>query len=77
MKHIRQSDLNKMPVITIKELEQTSNSIRNYYVYLGSDIPIEIKHIHIGLASENHYLTIQKFVNNEPIYKILLDNRKM
>jgi hypothetical protein len=76
MKHIKQSELNKMPQISIKELEETKNSIRNYYVYIGTDFPIDIKHIHIGLASENHYETIVKLIN-EPIIKILLDNRKM
>ena len=76
MKDVTQQQLNKMPVVPVKELEQTSNSIRNYYVYLGSDYPIELKQIHVGLASDNHYKTIQSLVNNEPIFKVLIDNRK-
>ena len=77
MKAPTQKQLDKMPKISKETLANTSDSIRNYYVYLGEAFAIMMIPVHCGLGSMNHLETIKELVKNKPIYKVLMDNRKM
>lgn len=77
MRNITQKQLDKMPVISREVLAATQHSLRNYIVYLGESFATMFEIVHVGLGSMNHLETIKGFVNGQPIYKVLLDNRKM
>jgi len=76
MKSPTQKQLDKMPKVSKETLANTSGSIRNYYVYLGTTCSLMMIPVHVGLGSTNHFATIQEIVKH-PIFKVLIDNRKM
>lgn len=77
MKPPTQKQLDKMPKVSKETLAATQNSIRNYYVYIGDIFPTMMIPVHCGLGSMNHLETIKDLVQNKPVYKVLMDNRKM
>ena len=73
---VKQTQLNKMPIISKEDLENRKDSIRNYFVYIGENTPVDMIEIHVGLLSNNHYETIKQLAK-APVFKVLEDNRKM
>jgi len=75
-KMVTQKQLDKMPEVSTRELVETSNHLRNYYVHIGEKYVRSIELVHVGFGSKNHLETIKELINNQPIIKVLLDNRK-
>ena len=76
MKALTQKQIDKLPTVSNEVLAATSDHLRNYIVYIGKTFPVGFETIHVGFASTNHLATIQDLVHGQPIYKVLLDNRK-
>ena len=75
MKAPTQKQIQKFPRVSKEELAQTSNSMRNYLVYIGESFATYTTYVHCGFGSDNHLETIQSIVK-DPVFKVLRDNRK-
>jgi len=77
MKTLKQSQINRMKKVSLLELEQTVNHLRNYIVYIGKSFATHFIEIHCGFDNEkqrNHLQIINELVKNQPIHHVLLDN---
>jgi hypothetical protein len=77
MKNVTQKQIDKMKVVSLDELAATKNALRNYVVYIGRTYGVMFFQVHVGLASTNHLDAIKIAVENQPIFKVLVDTRKM
>ena len=76
MRDLTQKQLDKMPVISTDMLSKTGDSMRNYIVYVGESFATLYHTIHVGFDSFDHLETIKTILNGQPIFKVLIDNRK-
>ncbi len=75
MKAPTQKQIAKFPRVSKEDLARTSNSMRNYLVYIGETFPTYTVSVHCGFDSVNHLETIQSIVK-DPVFKVLKDTRK-
>ena len=77
MATLKQSQIDKMKKVSFSELEQTTNHLRNYIVYIGEKFATHFIQVHCGFDIEknrNHLQIIKELVKNQPIHHVLLDN---
>jgi hypothetical protein len=73
MATLTQKKIDKMKEVTLSELIQTTDKMRNYVVYVGEKFATHFEVVHCSFDIEkkrNHFEIISSVLNGQPIYKV-------